>query len=115
MAWLVVLVALSVSLTTAVAQSGVPEDCPKYNTVAVLKNKPSSEGKYALPYQRPEKRCRTFAVREVDATIEEMKNEIEDPDLFRLFENTFPNTLDTTISWEGFAEEDPGEEVRVAR
>ena len=103
-------VVLSVLLTMAVAQSAIPEDCPMYNTVAGTRNEPFSEGKYSLPYQRPDKRCRTFSVAEVDAVIEEMKGEIADPDLSRLFENTFPNTLDTTISWKGFAEEDPEEE-----
>ena len=105
--------ALWVSLATAAAQNGLPEDCPGYNTVAGRRNEPFSEGRHALPYQRPEERCRTFVVPEVDAAIEQMKDTIEDPDLFRLFENTFPNTLDTTISWKGFAEDDPEEEVSV--
>ena len=113
MALAVASVALPVLLTTAVAQSTVPEDCPNYNTVAGTRNEPFSEGKYALPYQRPDERCRTFSVPEVDAVIEEVKGEIADPDLSRLFENTFPNTLDTTISWKGFAEKDPEEEVRT--
>lgn len=114
MASAVISVTLLVFLTTAIAQSAIPEDCPMYNTIAGTRNEPFSEGKYSLPYQRPEKRCRTFSVAEVDAVIEEMKGEIADPDLSRLFENTFPNTLDTTISWKGFAEEDPEEEVRTA-
>jgi len=35
--------------------------------------------------------------------IERMKGKIKDPDLFRLFENTYPNTLDTMIKWKGYA------------
>ncbi|KAF4552779.1 Metal-independent alpha-mannosidase-like protein 1 [Elsinoe fawcettii] len=38
---------------------------------------------------------------EVEDTINTVKEEIADPDLARLFENTYPNTLDTTIKWKG--------------
>jgi meiotically up-regulated gene 157 (Mug157) protein len=39
----------------------------------------------------------------MERLIEKMKGVIKDPDLFRLFENTYPNTLDTMIKWRGFA------------
>ena len=38
-----------------------------------------------------------------------MRSTIKDPDLFRLFENSFPNTLDTMIKWKGFAMENDTE------
>ena len=62
-----------------------------------------STGKYRLPYQRPVERCRTFRSPEVEQTIERIKRKIADPDLSRLFENAYPNTLDTAVRWTGFA------------
>ncbi|KAL1988721.1 hypothetical protein VTN96DRAFT_8421 [Rasamsonia emersonii] len=53
---------------------------------------------------RPPPECRTFVSPEVEQTIARMKRTIADPDLFRLFENSWPNTLDTTIKWRGHAE-----------
>ncbi len=35
----------------------------------------------------------------IEATIERMKNKIKDPELAWLFENCFPNTLDTTVEF----------------
>lgn len=31
--------------------------------------------------------------------VADMKSRLKDPDLARLFENTFPNTLDTTVKY----------------
>lgn len=35
----------------------------------------------------------------IQRVIEDMKALLKDPDLARLFENTFPNTLDTTVRY----------------
>ncbi|KAK5081102.1 hypothetical protein LTR70_008609 [Exophiala xenobiotica] len=40
-----------------------------------------------------------------------MKSKISDPDLYRLFENSFPNTLDTAIGWRGVAANNSAEEL----
>ena len=53
----------------------------------------------ALPYQRPSKACRTFESPLVEEVIEELTSRMVDKDLARLFENAFPNTLDTTVRW----------------
>ena len=47
--------------------------------------------------------CRTYYSHEVEDAIERLKPTIKDPDLFQLFENAFPNTLDTAVRWKGFA------------
>lgn len=85
--------------------------CPDYADYSTQKHSPLSEGRYQLSYQRPGASCRTFSLSEVESTIQDMRTVIKDPDLFRLFENTFPNTLDTTISWHGFAAGSSEEEV----
>lgn len=43
--------------------------------------------------------------------MERIKNEISDPDLSRLFENSFPNTLDTAVKWKGYAKGSDSEEL----
>jgi uncharacterized protein len=60
---------------------------------------PFSEGPLGLPYQRPAPVCRTFNSTTVEKVIKEVTSRMVDVDLARLFENAFPNTLDTTISW----------------
>ena len=80
--------------------------CPPYGSHAKQRHEGNrSTGLYELPYQRPPIKCRTFPSLEVEETILRLKSTIRDPDLFRLFENAYPNTLDTAILWTGFAYE----------
>lgn len=91
-------------------ESPVPKkkDCVSYEALQNQRQSPLSEGKRQFPYSRPEPECRTFQLPSLEALIKRMKGVIKDPDLYRLFENSFPNTLDTTIKWRGFAsKEDP--------
>ena len=53
----------------------------------------------SLPFQRPSIHCRTFTSMIVEEVIEDIKGRMENKDLARLFENAFPNTLDTTVRW----------------
>ncbi|KAK9453238.1 hypothetical protein V1511DRAFT_462732 [Dipodascopsis uninucleata] len=73
--------------------------CPDYRSFSTRRHPPLSEGPLKLPFQRPVKECRTFRSDAVEHLINEMKSRLEDPDIARLFENCFPNTLDTTIRW----------------
>ncbi|KAH3902818.1 related to DUF1237 domain protein [Saccharomycodes ludwigii] len=58
-----------------------------------------------LPFQRPPKNCRTFHSDIIEIVIDELKKRFKDPRLSRIFENAFPNTLDTTILFHVTAEE----------
>lgn len=60
---------------------------------------PYSLGPLELPTQRPSKYCRTFESPLVEKVIEDMNERIVDKDLAKIFENAFPNTLDTTVRW----------------
>ena len=100
---------LTVSLVTA-APVPLPNDCPSYDYHAKIRHEARrSAGRYALPLQRPLEKCRTYVSWEVEDCISQMRSKIKDPDLFRLFENSFPNTLDTMIKWKGFAMENDTE------
>ncbi|MFA7229080.1 MAG: glycoside hydrolase family 125 protein, partial [Melioribacteraceae bacterium] len=48
--------------------------------------------------RRPEPGARKFISDSVEAKIAEVKKDIADPELSWLFENCYPNTLDTTVS-----------------
>ena len=52
-----------------------------------------------LPFQRPSQHCRTFESELVEKTIRDLNSSMIDKDLARIFENAFPNTLDTTVRW----------------
>lgn len=75
------------------------QQCPDYLTYASSAHPPYSKGSLRLPYMRPTEDCRTFSSDIIEKVIHEMTKRIEDPDIARLFENCFPNTLDTTILW----------------
>src|SRR6266568_7479121 len=77
--------------------------CPDYAQYSTQNHAPFSSGKYNLSYQRPVPECRTFVSQGVEDTITRMQAAIRDPDLYRLFENAYPNTLDTAIKWKGYA------------
>ncbi|KAI9842855.1 MAG: hypothetical protein M1837_006876 [Sclerophora amabilis] len=83
--------------------SAAAQTCPEYLQYSQEYHAPFSAGRYNLSYQRPDLDCRTFASRGVEDTILRLKSTIEDPDLYRLFQNTFPSTLDTAIKWMGTA------------
>ena len=52
-----------------------------------------------MPYQRPAPHCRTFSSQLVEDIVGNVTSRMEDKDLARIFENAFPNTLDTTVKW----------------
>ncbi|KAI1141778.1 glycoside hydrolase family 125 protein [Hypoxylon sp. FL0543] len=85
--------------------------CPDYDAFSKERHEPFSAGKYQLSYQRPTAACRKFNSSDVEGTIQDMKKVVKDPDLYRLFENAFPNTLDTTVTWKGYAADDSAEEL----
>ena len=95
----------------ALAAAAIPSDCPAYDSYAAAKHAPYSRGKYKYPYQRPDQRCRTYIVPAVEETLKKAKCKIKDPDLYRLFLNSWPNTVDTTVLWQGTALDDANEEV----
>ena len=92
-------------LLTPVYSAPVPEQqCPSYGKWAMQRHQDNrSMGKHQLPFQRPSRECRSFYSQEVEDAIERLQPKIKDPDLYRLFENAFPNTLDTAVRWKGFA------------
>lgn len=79
------------------------KECINYLQLQRMRQEPISEGSRQFPYQRPSPECRTFNLPAMEKLIEKMKGQIKDPDLFRLFENSYPNTLDTMIKWRGYA------------
>ncbi|KAJ4308076.1 hypothetical protein N0V94_009505 [Neodidymelliopsis sp. IMI 364377] len=87
--------------TALISLSGA--QCPLYQQYSYQKHEPYSVGIHNLSYARPIPSCRTFVSQEVEDTINRMKTVIADPDLFRLFENTWPSTLDTTVAWRGWS------------
>ena len=86
--------------------------CPDYSSFSQVPQGNASSGPLKLPFMRPSPECRTFTSPAVEVgsifmaqasylmlypqskqVITDMKARLKDPDLARLFENTFPNTL----------------------
>ncbi|KAF2622496.1 glycoside hydrolase family 125 protein [Macroventuria anomochaeta] len=89
----------------------ISAQCPEYIDYAKEIHEPSSSGKYKLAYQRPSEECRTFKNQALEDTITRLETVIHDPDLYRLFQNAYPNTLDTAIRWKGVAADNAEEEL----
>jgi len=89
----------------------VSAQCPDYSDYSQQVHEPLSSGKYKLAYQRPSEDCRTFKSQSVEDTLTRMEGVIKDPDLYRLFQNAYPNTLDTGIKWKGYAADNSNEEL----
>lgn len=102
----ILLPAASLLLSSAAGQ-----ECPDYLDYAKEKHEPFTNGTYQLPFQRPAPACRTFNSSGVEQVIDRMEGVIADPDLYRLFENAYPNTLDTAIKWKGVAANNSEEEL----
>ncbi|KAH6678576.1 hypothetical protein B0J14DRAFT_326100 [Halenospora varia] len=100
-----VVAAATVILETVTAQ------CPDYSEYSQQVHPPLSSGRYQLSYMRPDPVCRTFNSSVVEDTIKDMQSVIKDPDLYRLFQNSFPNTLDTAVKWRGYAANNSDEEL----
>lgn len=90
-------------LSSLVLTSAINLTCPDYYVWSTESHPPYSGGIYNLSWQRPVTRCRTFNLSIVEDTINRISNDIADPDLKRLFENSYPNTLDTAVKWHGTA------------
>ncbi|KAI0538124.1 hypothetical protein GGR58DRAFT_320235 [Xylaria digitata] len=75
------------------------EACPDYTQYSAYVHRPLSGGPLELPYQRPHPRCRTFRSDAIEKVIDDVVSRMKDPDLARLFENTFPSTTDTTVKF----------------
>ena len=75
------------------------EACPDYKDYSARRHPPFTTGYYRVPYQRPAPECRLFKSDTVEKKIREITGKMVDVDLARMFENCFPNTLDTTVRW----------------
>ncbi|KAJ7023625.1 Six-hairpin glycosidase-like protein [Mycena alexandri] len=87
-------VALAVSLA-----EGARAQCPDFTTYSQSPQGNPSSGPLKLPYMRPSPGPSSSSTPSTEKVIVDMKARLKDPDIARLFENTFPNTLDTTVKY----------------
>ncbi|KAK1570134.1 uncharacterized protein LY79DRAFT_570462 [Colletotrichum navitas] len=92
-----------------------PADCVPFEEWMRRRPGPASEGRRKFPSVRPPPECRTFRLPAMEKLMTRMKAVIKDPDMYRLFENAYPMTLDSMVKWRGFASETDEEtgETRV--
>ena len=65
-----------------------------------LNNNPSSIFYYDFDNKRPPPDKRKFSSEVIETKITEVKKDIDDKELAGIFENCFPNTLDTTVNFQ---------------
>ncbi|KAF8532869.1 hypothetical protein BDD12DRAFT_868013 [Trichophaea hybrida] len=87
-------------------QEYIRQACPDYALYSTRRHPPYTDSLYKIPYQRPAQECRLFTSEAVEKKIKEITSKMASVDLARLFENCFPNTLDTTVRWH-LASKDP--------
>lgn len=90
---------MSSILRTLILAAPVLALCPSYEEFARSPHEPLSAGALRLSFARPEASCRSIVAVEVENTISDIKARLKDPDLARLFENTYPNALDTAMQF----------------
>lgn len=87
--------------TLAVLAGGVREASSSINsgksTSALLNATEKDYPRMALPTGRPREGQRAFVSAAVEDVIVEVRRKIRNPQLVTLFENCYPNTLDTTV------------------
>ncbi|KAK4040157.1 hypothetical protein C8A01DRAFT_35845 [Parachaetomium inaequale] len=99
------------ALLAGLLPSVAAQSCPDYSSYAKTRHEPFSSGKHAHASMRPAPACRTFNSSTVESLLTNTTAAIADPDLARLFQNTYPNTLDTAIRWRGHTASNPSEEL----
>lgn len=92
-------VKMMVSTFILAGLASVSAACLDYAAYSQTKHEPVSAGELQLSAARPPRECRTFTSSVVEQEIDDITKRIRLPDLARLFENCFPNTLDTTIKF----------------
>lgn len=102
---------ISTCILFALAAVVAAQDCQDYVSYIGQQHAPFSSGKYNFSSMRPPEACRSFKASEVEGIITDMQQKIADPDLYQLFQNAWPNTLDTTVRWVGNSSDDTSEEL----
>ncbi|KAJ7240089.1 Six-hairpin glycosidase-like protein [Mycena rebaudengoi] len=79
--------------------SAASATCEDFATYSTRREGTPSTGPLGLQFMRPDVGCRAFNSSVVEKVVANLTGRMKDPDLARLFENTYTNTLDTTVKW----------------